>query len=138
MRRHFNATIWALLLGCTLVANTVAAQSVPKDSFSANRFAPAPGAGNYIMVDGAVVAGHVAPTAGLFIDYAHRPFVLFTATCKNGDTDDCEVEEADKEIVSYMLTFSAMATISLWQRLQLGLLVPAIQTSGESFTATTA
>src|SRR5262249_35863441 len=95
-------------------ARGVEAQSIPNDRFSANRFSPAPGAGNYVMVDGAVVAGHVAPTAGVFVDYAHRPFVLFTATCKNGDTNDCQVEKADKEIVSYQLTFSALATLSLW------------------------
>ena len=136
MSRHFLALV--LLLCCSLFAAGAAAQSVPNDRFSANRFSPAPGAGNYVMVDGAVVAGHVAPTAGVFVDYAHRPFVLFTATCKNGDTDNCEVEKADKEIVSYQLTFSAMATLSLWQRLQLGLLVPFVQTSGESFRATTA
>jgi OmpA-OmpF porin, OOP family len=142
MRRQPFALACVLFTVCFAVcsasfAGPALAQGVPNDSFSANRFTPAPGAGNYIMVDGAVVAGHLAPTAGLFIDYAHRPFVLFTATCKDGDTDDCEVEKADVEIVSYQLTFSAMATLSLWQRLQLGLVVPAVLTSGESFSATT-
>ena len=128
--------VTACSLFCAAYAGTTAAQSIPNDRFSASRFTPAPGAGNYLMVDGAVVSGHVVPTAGLFIDYAHRPFVLFTATCAGGDADDCEVVEADKEIVSYQLTFSAMATLSLWQRLQLGLVVPVVLTSGESFRAT--
>ena len=89
---------------------------IPNDSFSANRFAPAPGPGNFVMVDGALVTGHVTPSVGLFIDYAHRPFVIFTATCNEGDPDDCQVDESEKDIVSYQLTFSPMATISLWQQ----------------------
>jgi OmpA-OmpF porin, OOP family len=147
MRRHTLTTSPAsramcalacvLFTVCSSFGSAALAQSVPNDRFSANRFTPAPGAGNYIMVDGAVVAGHLTPTAGLFVDYAHRPFVLFTASCKDGDTDDCQIEEADREIVSYQLTFSAMATLSISQRLQLGLVVPAVLTSGESFQATT-
>jgi hypothetical protein len=89
------------------------------------------------MVDGALVSGHLTPSAGLFIDYAHRPFVIFTATCAGGDTEDCEVEESEKDIVSYQLTFSPMVTLSLWTRLQLALVVPLVQTSGESFRAST-
>jgi hypothetical protein len=113
------------------------AQNIPNERFSANRFTPAPGAGNYAMVDGAVVGGHLVPTAGLFIDYAHRPFVIFTASCAGGDSDECEVVESERDIVSYQLTFSPMATLALWQRLQIGLVVPLVATSGDDFTAST-
>jgi OmpA-OmpF porin, OOP family len=118
-------------------ATGASAQAIPNDSFSANRFTPAPGGDNFVMVDGAIVGGHLTPSAGVFVDYAHRPFVLFTATCAGGDPDDCEVEESERDIVRYQLTFNAMATLALWQRLQLGLVVPLVLTSGESFSATT-
>jgi hypothetical protein len=118
-------------------ATGASAQAIPNDRFSANRFAPAPGGDNYVMVDGAIVGGHLTPSAGLFVDYSHRPFVLFTASCAGGDPDDCDVEESERDIVKYQLTFSPMATLALWQRLQIGLVVPLVQTSGESFYATT-
>jgi hypothetical protein len=125
---------FALILGSATASR---AQSIPTESFSANRFSPAPGAGNYLMVDGATVGGHLKPTAGLLIDYAHRPFVLFTAKCKGGDPDNCDVEDSKVNIVAYQLTFNAMATLSLWGRLQLGLLVPIVATSGDSYSVPT-
>lgn len=136
MRRHFLslALVSSVALGSAIEA---AAQSIPNDRFSADRFTPAPGAGNYVMVDGAIVGGHLTPSVGVIVDYSHRPFVLFTATCAGGDADDCEIEESEQDIVKYQLTFTPMATLSLWQRLQLGLVVPLVQTSGDSFRATT-
>src|SRR5688572_14695135 len=119
MRWH----VIVLALAWSAVLNSpegASAQAIPNDRFSANRFTPAPGGDNYLMVDGAIVGGHLTPSAGLFVDYAHRPFVLFTATCEGGDTDECEVEESERDIVRYQLTFNAMATLALWQRLQIG------------------
>src|SRR5262245_10500459 len=120
----------ALALSAALLGVESASAQIPNDRFSANRFSPAPGAGNYIMVDGAVVGGHLTPSLGVFVDYAHRPFVLFTAECTDPDAEDCEIVESEKDIVSYQLTFSPMATLTLWQRLQIGLIVPLVQTSG--------
>src|SRR5262249_54516692 len=40
-------------------------------------------------------------------------------------------------IVSYQLALDAMGTLTLWHRLQLGLVVPIIGTSGDSFFAAT-
>jgi outer membrane protein OmpA-like peptidoglycan-associated protein len=110
-----------------------ASAQIQTDEFSANRFSPAPGAGNYFMVDGAAVGGHLTPSLGLFIDYAHRPFVIYDAPCEGGDEDECSVEDSTAEIVSYQLTFNAMGSLTLFQRLQIGLLVPVVATSGEPF-----
>src|SRR5262245_12290230 len=82
MRWHLIALALALPIALTSATPVSAQEAIPNDRFSANRFTPAPGPGNYLMVDGAGVGGHLAPSAGLFIDYAHRPFVLFTATCE--------------------------------------------------------
>jgi len=114
-----------------------ASAQIPNDRFSANRFNPAPGSGNYLMVDGALVGGHLTPSVGLVVDYSHRPFVLFTAECADADDEDCDIVESERDIVAYQLTFSPMATLTLWQRLQIGLVVPLVQTNGESFRATT-
>jgi OmpA-OmpF porin, OOP family len=114
---------------------TTAAQGIPNETFAASRFTPAVGAGNYLMVDGTVVGRHLKPTAGLLIDYAHEPFVLRTAECETADGDDCELEDTKVDIISYQLTFSAMASLSLWQRLQIGLLVPVIATAGDGYSA---
>ncbi len=136
MRGNLILGVLSLLgaLGASVQAN---AQSIPNDRFSANRFTPAPGPGNYIMVDGAVIGGHLTPSAGLFIDFAHRPFALYTATCSGGDPNKCSVKQSKVNIVSYQLAFDAMGTLTLWQRLQLGLVVPIIATSGDSFGAAT-
>jgi outer membrane protein OmpA-like peptidoglycan-associated protein len=113
------------------------AQAIPNDRFSANRFSPAPGAGNYLMVDGGTVGGHLTPSFGLLVDYAHRPLVLFDSSCPGNDTDNCEVTDSEKELISYALTTNLMATLTLWQRLQLGLLMPFVLTDGESFRSST-
>ena len=131
--------VLSLLVGLLVssFASTGTAQEIPNDQFSADRFTPAPGPDNYMVVDGAVVGGHVTPSAGLVVDYAHRPFVLFAATCPGGDETDCEVEESEIDIVKYEITGSLMGTLSLFQRLQIGLLVPVTASSGESFRAST-
>jgi OOP family OmpA-OmpF porin len=135
---RWNLIFGRLSLLLTLGAVTAAhAQTIPNDKFSANRFTPAPGAGNYLMVDGAVVGGHMTPSAGLFVDFAHRPFALYAATCTGGDPSKCKVQDSRINIVSYQLAFDAMGTLTLWQRLQLGLVVPIIATSGDSFSAAT-
>jgi OOP family OmpA-OmpF porin len=136
MRRNLilAALSFVLSLGVTAAAF---AQTVPHDRFATNRFSPAPGANNYLAVDGAVVGGHLTPSVGVLVDYAYRPFSLFAAKCPNGDTGNCEVESSKIDIVSYSLTFNAMASLTLWQRLQLGLVVPVVGTAGDSFAAVT-
>jgi outer membrane protein OmpA-like peptidoglycan-associated protein len=108
-----------------------AAAQVKTDDFSTNRFNPAPGPGNYFMVDGAGVGGHLTPSLALFIDYAHRPFVIADTDC-DADGENCEISGDTTDIVKYQLTFTPMATLTLFQRLQLGVAVPLVQTSGES------
>jgi OmpA-OmpF porin, OOP family len=113
----------------------LAAQSVPTDRFSVNHFVPAIGAGNYVQVDGASVGGHLSPTVDLVVDYAHRPFVLYAADCPEGATDDCDLGDGEVDIVKYQLTTTVGATISFVNRVQLGLAVPLVYTTGDGFAA---
>jgi OOP family OmpA-OmpF porin len=77
----------SLLLATTCFFTSAAAaqDDVPLGEFSALRFIPAPGNHNFLMTDGARVDGHLVPWAGLLLDYAHRPFVLYDASCAADD-----------------------------------------------------
>lgn len=131
---------WIAGLSCSALcgATPARAQGVPAESFAIQRFSPAPGPGNFLMVDGTAVGKHLAITLGVLADYAHRPFVLRAATCAGGNPNDCSVHGAKVDIVSYQLTFDAMATLTLFDQLQLGLVVPVIASGGEPFVAPTA
>lgn len=124
-------------IGWMLVAAQAGAQAVPEEQFSANRFFPATGANNYLMVDGALTAGHIAPAALITLDYAHRPFALFTARCTSLAGDECEVEESQVNIVDYLFTTNLAASMAFFDRFQVGLLVPLVQSAGETFAART-
>jgi hypothetical protein len=132
---RWTAAIGALAFLLTFEVTAVAQDGIPLEGFSANRFTPVPGADNYITVDGAQVAGELVPSAGLYVDYAHRPFVLFDADCDGNDTDDCVLGDSERELVSYVLGFNAMGSLTFLDRFQVGLLLPFAYTEGESFNA---
>jgi hypothetical protein len=100
-----------------------------------NQLVPAIGAGNYVQVDGASVGGHLSPTLEILVDYAHRPFVIYSATCEGGNTDDCELSDSDVELVKLQLTTTIAGTLSLASRVQLGLSLPLVYTTGDRFAA---
>lgn len=132
--RRFHA-LSSLLAAVTFAsgAETVQAQDPPMAEVSANRFFPAPGRGNFLMVESADVRGNMAPTAGLFLDYAYRPFVLFNATCAADDTTNCTVNDPRKELVAHLATATVLGSLTLADRVQIGLAVPIVYSSGESF-----
>ncbi|MEY4579885.1 MAG: hypothetical protein RL701_4588 [Pseudomonadota bacterium] len=137
MRRSssFLFAAWSLAL-CALCP-TLHAQSVPNDHFSVNHYVPAIGPGNYLQVDGAAIGKHLAPSAEVWLDYAHRPFVLYTATCADNNPDDCTLDKSRKDIIGNQLTINLAGTIALWGRLQIGLVVPLVYTHGDGFAAST-
>ncbi|HEX7476260.1 MAG TPA: thrombospondin type 3 repeat-containing protein [Polyangiales bacterium] len=113
------------------------AQGIPKEQFPANKFVPAIGAGNYVQVDGALVGGHMTPSLELLFDYGYRPFVLYTASCPGGNTSKCNLQNSQVDIVKHQLTANIAGTLTLWHRLQAGVIVPVLYTSGDSFAAST-
>ncbi len=122
----------ALLL--LLVAPSANAQTAPRDPVSAQNFVPAPGRGNYLMVEGAQTAGHVTPAIGLWLDYAHQPFVLHTATCAATDPTNCEVQDTRAVLAQYIATANLTAAMALFERLQIGFVLPFSFSDGEAFT----
>ncbi|MBN1654805.1 MAG: thrombospondin type 3 repeat-containing protein [Deltaproteobacteria bacterium] len=108
--------------------------SVPYEEFSTNRFVPANGPENYITVDGAYVAGRLAPRAAFMIDYAHRPFILYDAGCDDEDEGtDCFLGEPQKDLVGMQLGMNIMGSLTFIDRIQVGLLVPLAYIDGEGF-----
>ena len=110
-----------------------AQEEIRLQRFSAQRFAPAPGPGNYLQVDGAHLLGHLSPGAGLTIDYAHQPLVLFDASCTDATETNCDVEGTHTEFVSYLLQFNLYGSIVLVDRIQIGLNLPLLLSNGEAF-----
>ena len=83
MRRMARGLAWPLVVIATLWGATEARAQPrpPLGDFSAIRVTPAPGLGNYFMVDGGRVSGALAGSAGVTIDYAHQPLRLYPASC---------------------------------------------------------
>lgn len=124
-----TVSVWAL------GASVGAAQdfTVPRGEVSAQAFVPATGRGNYMMVDGAMVTSHLVPSFGFHLDYAHRPFVLHTASCTDATATNCSVEGPEAVLTQYIATayFSGAFTIS--NRFQVGLVLPLSLMNGEPF-----
>ena len=131
-----NRVLLAVFVVCFLQTSLTRAQSAspPTEEFSAIRYVPAVGAGNYGMVDGALVAGDMDFSGLLIVDYAHRPFVIFEADC-NADETDCTLNGFQRNIVAYQITTNIGGTVTFANRVQVGLLVPVVGTSGDGYHA---
>lgn len=124
--------ILSVLTVCFLCTGQAAAQDTTTDEFSTLRFTPAVGAGNYAMVDGALVTGRGALSGLVLLDYAHRPFVIFEADCSG---EDCSLDGKSYDIVAYQLTANVGGAITFADRFQVGLLVPIVASSGDGYHA---
>jgi hypothetical protein len=100
--RTFAGTLLILYAAWTSGVASAQEEPVRTGEFSVSRFTPAPGAGNYIMADGAYVSGHLLPSAGIMLDWAYRPFTLFKAVCQDEAESNCEVTESEAHIVRFL------------------------------------
>jgi OOP family OmpA-OmpF porin len=121
------------LVSSLLAASGAAAQeSPPLGQFSVLRYSPAPGPHNYFQVDGAGVYGEMEVAAGLQLDYAHEPFRLYDAECDpNGE--NCVARGDSIRINSYTAAAHIWASLALFHRLQVSLIVPLAITEGDGF-----
>lgn len=122
------------LLGCLLVAvafSCPAEAQVPLAEFNVMRYSPAAGPGNYFQVEGAQTPGHLTGSAGLVIDYAHLPLVLYDASC--GGDGSCELSGTRGELVQYVAAAHVMGSFQLFNHLQISAVVPLALTSGAPF-----
>lgn len=115
------------------VGNAHAQTSVPLGEFSANRFSPSVGGSSYLSVDSARVIGHWNPTVALYADYAHRPFVIYDAECADDDATNCTLGSQEVALVDYALTLHVLGSISLWDRVMIGVDLPVAYSRTEGF-----
>ncbi|MGE0787039.1 MAG: thrombospondin type 3 repeat-containing protein [Sandaracinaceae bacterium] len=121
-------------LACLVLMMSSLAEAQDPDSaeFNLMRYTPAPGPLNYGQVDGAQTPGHLMGSAGLVLDYAHRPFVLWNADC--ADDGSCTVGDERATLVEYIAAAHVMGTLQLFDRLQIGLVVPVALMNGDGFS----
>ncbi len=126
-----------LLAGCVIVlaalTSSARAQDVPLGEFNVMRFSPAPGPRNYFQVEGAQTPGHLTGSVGLTLDYGHQPFTLYDASCANPDGTDCTIEGERTRLVEYVAAAHLTGSFQLFDRLQIGAVIPLVITGGQEF-----
>ncbi len=133
-----RSIVWLAALGALLAWPSASqAQDPDGGNFNLMRYTPAPGPLNYFMVEGAQTPGHIQGSAGLVLDYGHRPFVLWNASCAEGATD-CTVGDERATLVEYIAAAHVTGTLTLFDRLQIGLVVPVALMNGDGFSAAAA
>ncbi|MEM6960237.1 MAG: OmpA family protein [Myxococcota bacterium] len=108
---------------------------IPTDEFSASRFTPAIGPDNYFATDGTRIHGHLVGSFGVTVDYAHDPLSLYNASCDEAG-NNCDIDGVDVRLVAYQMISHVHGTIRFADRIQLGLNVPLVYSSGDSFMFT--
>ncbi|WP_437573704.1 OmpA family protein [Sorangium sp. So ce887] len=124
--------------GVGLASSVARAQeAVREGEFSVQRFEPAPGSKNYLSVEGARMEASLGVTAGLMFDYAREPFVVERCV----SATDCSAADArDKRevpVISDLLTWNLLASITPAPWLQAGLRFPVAYASGQGIDAAT-
>ena len=134
MRRLLALAVVSLIF--LMSWSSLAQERPPLDEFSVMRFTPAPGPGNFFATEGATISGHLVPSAGVTLEYAHRPFTLYNATCVGGDETNCEIQTVRRKLVSGYYAAHLMGAISIAERIQVGLVLPVVRASGQDFSYT--
>ena len=93
--------------------------------FSVQKFAPSPYARGYLSTLSAEANGHVSPSAALWMNYARKP-LSFVREGTN---------EVTQDVIESLITFDALFSLSLWDRLELGLDIPIALISGQAGTS---
>ncbi len=133
MSARTSAPFLSLLLALPglFVVSPAFAQELDNE-VSVQRFDPAPGAGNFLTTRSAGVSGHLSWTAGMFVNYGYQPFVVkrcVEAGCPEESTETIPV-------VENMVTGDILGSLSLIERLQVGLKIPVSWAKGQGITET--
>lgn len=115
--RHWTAL--PLVLASMFGASAASAQSA---GFALDRFDPSDRGSDWFALESLDFDGHMRAALGLVGDYAYKPLVLY-----NGDGDEVNA------IVEHQLFAHLGASLTLWDRLKLGVNVPlAVVNGGET------
>lgn len=107
----FLAVIAALSVG--LFTETAHAQDLDLPTIQLERFRPAPGPADYLNVYGTDVAEHLEWDASFYLSFADNPLQISTRNSRFSETVDAQS------------TVSLMGSIGLYDRFEIGLLIPA-------------
>jgi OOP family OmpA-OmpF porin len=112
-------------------------EQVVQGEFSVQRFEPAMGPRNYFSVEGARTDGELGWSAGLFFDYANRPFVLRSCLSQTDCNDPNAIMQYDIDVVSHLITWNFMGTFTPVPWVQIGLRLPLAYSAGDDFNQET-
>jgi hypothetical protein len=112
------------------------AQGAAEKEFSVQRFDPAPGPRNYFSTRGVRTSGEMAWSAGLFVNYAYRPFAVKSCFSESNCDDPNATGHSDVKVIDNLLTGDALASLTPIPRLQIGLKVPVSWVSGDGLSDT--
>jgi len=128
--------VFTLLFALLWVA-PAAAQTFPRDDFSANRFYVAPGPNNFVLVDGGDVGPDMVPTFGATLGYLHRPFAVddldWYIACEQGQAPPTGTScgtvprpSDETDFVGPMMTLQLYGAMTFLERIQIGLNLPVV------------
>lgn len=112
MKRSLQRSLLILALVATFAPLAAFAQAA--GAFSVLRFRPGIGAYNLLHTESPQVIDHMTPTAGIYLHYDHRPLVFVDAATGKTAYDE----------VSFQLNAQLVASIGLWDRIEVGVAVP--------------
>ncbi len=102
------------------------------------QFRPAPGPNNFLTVHGARVDGMPGFSVGGFVNWAYRPFVIFSATCTPADmATNCSPTQVRSVPVEHLATLNVLGSVTLFRRLQIGLDLPVQLQTGDNIVPAT-
>lgn len=130
-RRIAGAVGAASVLGLVFAAAPALAQDAADKEFSVQRFDPAPGPRNYFSTRGVRTDGKMAWSAGLFVNYAWKPFVVRSCFSETNCDDPNASGIDDLKVIENLVTGDALASLTPIPRLQVGLKVPVTWVNGD-------
>jgi OOP family OmpA-OmpF porin len=123
-RRSVDRAFFVLttcVVGCLTVAETASAQ-VNTEGFALNRYEPSERGSDWFVLESLDLRGHSRLAAGLVLDYAHDPLVIY----EPGGEDE------RTSVVEHSLYGHVGGALVLWDRVRFGLSLPiAIVQEGE-------
>jgi len=121
----------------SLLPTSASAQEAQNGEFSVQRFAPAPGPGNYLSVEGARMDTEMGWSAGLFFNYSRDPFVVVSCQSVDNCDDPNALNRENVSVIQDMFTWDLMGSFQPIKILQLGLRVPLSYVSGNGINVET-
>jgi len=143
--RNLKAILLATTVALSLCGASAVAygQAAREGSFSVQNFQPALGPRNWLTVEGARVEGRLGYSVGMFMNYQRDPFVIYTAECRSELSPDGTCPGDDyrlhdpTSIVENQFQGDVMVTLSLIDRLQVGLDLPVVFMTGNELNVQT-